>query len=344
MKPKIVYVGYDPSIKGGIQNVSDLIKKYFPELIFHPSIKDSNRKFAYIMSSVIAYFRYVHRMSKTRPQIAHILIASPFDQIRNLPYIIISRIATIKILLQFRYNIGPEFKKMPPFLGTIVKRIFGMADLFVFSSERLQKDFHEKVKFHKSICIPNPVPSEYLKGKTVPLEEREQNVIYLGRFAREKGIYDLLEAARMHSEIDNNVRYHFYGDGIYPKRYPVNCEFHKWISGKEKLEVLRRARVLVLPSYNESFGNVIVEAISCGTPVVCSEVGGVPDIITDGLHGVLIKPGNSYELLKGIKKLIYDREFWNSCSLEAKIAASEYDEQKIFEVWENIYVQYALIQ
>jgi glycosyltransferase involved in cell wall biosynthesis len=62
--------------------------------------------------------------------------------------------------------------------------------------------------------------------------------------------------------------------------------------------------VFVLPSENETFGQVFIEAMSCGLPVIGTKVGGIPEIISDSYNGYLIPPNDVSSLAKKIETLI----------------------------------------
>lgn len=65
--------------------------------------------------------------------------------------------------------------------------------------------------------------------------------------------------------------------------------------------------VFALPSENETFGQVFIEAMACGLPVIGTKVGGIPEIISDSYNGYLIPPNDSSILAQMIEKLINDR-------------------------------------
>ena len=67
---------------------------------------------------------------------------------------------------------------------------------------------------------------------------------------------------------------------------------------------LNSADLFVMPSLKESFGTAIVEAMSCGKPVVASAVGGIPEIITNDRVGTLVEPGNPEALRQGMVSAI----------------------------------------
>jgi starch synthase len=66
--------------------------------------------------------------------------------------------------------------------------------------------------------------------------------------------------------------------------------------------------VLALPSYAEPFGTVLAEAMAAGTPVVATAVGGLPEVVTDGVDGVLVPPGRPDALAAGILRALETRE------------------------------------
>ncbi len=70
--------------------------------------------------------------------------------------------------------------------------------------------------------------------------------------------------------------------------------------------VYNGADIFILASENETFGQVYLEAMACGTPVIGTNLGGVPEVITDNYNGFLIEPDNSSLLMQKIEKLLYD--------------------------------------
>ena len=75
---------------------------------------------------------------------------------------------------------------------------------------------------------------------------------------------------------------------------------------QEIADILSRTDVLVLPSFEESYGMCLAEAMAAGVPVIASRVGGVPYVVDDGVNGLLVNPGKPDELAQASIKLLKD--------------------------------------
>lgn len=79
----------------------------------------------------------------------------------------------------------------------------------------------------------------------------------------------------------------------------------------ELVEYLNAADVFCLPSKNEGTPNVLVESMLCGTPVVASNVGGIPDVISPGVNGFLLEPSSVQDISKKLEDALninWDRD------------------------------------
>jgi glycosyltransferase involved in cell wall biosynthesis len=86
----------------------------------------------------------------------------------------------------------------------------------------------------------------------------------------------------------------------------------KFLGWREDVhEIMPLFDILVLPSLNEGMGRVIVEAMAAGKPVVASQVGGIPDLVSHGENGILVPPANPLALADAIKKLLDDPQMAN---------------------------------
>ena len=99
-----------------------------------------------------------------------------------------------------------------------------------------------------------------------------------------------------------------------------------------------RAAVAAVPSvWDEPFGIVVVEALRAGVPVVASAVGGIPEIVRDGVEGVLVPPGDDRALAHGLSELVVDTVLRHRLSAAARRRATAYDPDHIVEQVLEVY-------
>lgn len=132
---------------------------------------------------------------------------------------------------------------------------------------------------------------------------------YVGRIEPRKGVLDLVRAA-----LDIDARVILVGDDPYgtDAEYgrlvgeSTDVEHHGWVDGAAGL--MSHLDVLVLPSYAEPFGTVLAEAMAAGTPVVATTVGGLPEVVSDGVDGILVPPGRPDALAAGVARALAGRD------------------------------------
>ena len=142
-------------------------------------------------------------------------------------------------------------------------------------------------------------------------------ILFLGWVEKEKGIFELLECAVRLSDRSDSPTFRLLiaggGSAMAEANRYVNAhgladvvQFLDWIDGDEKLERLRNAELLVLPSYIEGMPNAIIEAMAAGLPVVGTNVGAVEDVVSDGVTGYIVPPGDVDRLFEALLKLLGD--------------------------------------
>jgi glycosyltransferase involved in cell wall biosynthesis len=155
-------------------------------------------------------------------------------------------------------------------------------------------------------------------GKQKDYRSGSQNLqlLFVGWLEESKGILELLEAVRELAK-DHSFRVDIIGDGHAFERANrfVNenglnhiVEFSGWQSGEALEEKFGRADVFVLPSWAEGLPNAMIEAMAAGVCVVTTPVGTIPDVVTDGINGVLVHPKNVEALAKGIRSVLVNDE------------------------------------
>jgi glycosyltransferase involved in cell wall biosynthesis len=130
--------------------------------------------------------------------------------------------------------------------------------------------------------------------ESIPYQDRDKQIGYIGRLSKEKGILEFLSAAMQLTNKD--FKFTVVGDG--PLRTEVenklkglnasDIRLFSWLDYQEVPAFLNQLSLLVLPSSGEGVPNVVLEAMACGTPVLATPVGGIPDLIKDKTTGFIL--------------------------------------------------------
>jgi len=141
------------------------------------------------------------------------------------------------------------------------------------------------------------LPNQATAGKPDEASSESTFVSYVGRLSPEKGLGLFVDVARSMPSVPFAVAGDTSGMPELVRRSPPNVKYMGFLGGRELEDFYCRTRVLVVPSLCfEGFPNVIAAAMLRRIPVVCSRLGGLPEIVEDGRTGLLSQPGNADEL------------------------------------------------
>jgi glycosyltransferase involved in cell wall biosynthesis len=165
----------------------------------------------------------------------------------------------------------------------------------------------KRVVFHNALNDPfREVPS-------LAASPRQNRLICVGRFFPSKGQDILIRALPILQKTVPEIHVEFIGAG--PEKNSLeklatslgvsaNCTFIEQVDHGEVLRRMGRAVATVVPSRHEAFGLVNIESLAVGTPVIASRVGGIVEIIRDGIDGFLVPPDNVEVLARKLLALI----------------------------------------
>jgi glycosyltransferase involved in cell wall biosynthesis len=163
---------------------------------------------------------------------------------------------------------------------------------------------------------------------------------YVGRLAPEKDINTLLAVAKsIPAEVNEQLHWLIVGDGPLRKELQAQAEsnmtFTGYLNGEHLAEVYAASDLLVFPSPTETFGNVVLESLASGTPVIGAKSGGVKNIIKAGVTGILCKPGHVQEFRDAIIQLITNDGLRERMGIAGRDYALTQSWNRIFEdlIW-----------
>jgi glycosyltransferase involved in cell wall biosynthesis len=162
-----------------------------------------------------------------------------------------------------------------------------------------------------------------------PLPQRPQ-ALFVGVLERYKNVDGLAEAWRRAAPRVPDARLWLVGSGALAGvverlvgDFPEQVTWTPKLSQADVARALDDSTFLVLPSRSEGMGRVVIEAFCRGRPVVGSRVGGIPDLVHDGVNGLLVEPGDADALPDALVRLLTNRE--RAEGLAAGAAASAGD-------------------
>lgn len=177
----------------------------------------------------------------------------------------------------------------------------------------ISKEFHIK----RIEVVPNCVDIDFFTYKEKKTNKKEKIIIYAGRLERRKGVEVLAKAIPLVVKVIPDMKFLFVGrdtptaegrgsmkawlEGYFEKEMVTHyVQLVGEVPRTEIVSYYQQADVCILPSLWENLPYTCLEAMSCGTPVVGSRIGGFPEIITDDVDGFLFEPMNQEELSKKI--------------------------------------------
>jgi glycosyltransferase involved in cell wall biosynthesis len=182
--------------------------------------------------------------------------------------------------------------------------------------------------YASKITVISPGVNTALYKPDPEVEREEKLVLFIARHKKMyqmKGLYYLIDAIKMLQ----GVRLHVVGE--VDESTDENIEFVGVKQGEALVEEMQKASVVVLASlaHMESFGMVLIEAMACETPVVGTNIGGIPEVIRDGIDGFIVASRDSHALALAISKIVSDRE------LAARMGHAGEEKVRKFFTWDT---------
>jgi colanic acid/amylovoran biosynthesis glycosyltransferase len=258
------------------------------------------------------------------------------------------------LITDFRgYDIGRLPRKNPH----MYNELFEVGDLFLVRSENMKKDLiqlgcpRDKIKVHHSSIDLG----KFQFKPRAPPENGEIKLLLVGRLTEKKGIKYAIHAVEKLVERSWNISLNIIGDGPLKKQLEhtireLNLTHRVKLLGSkphsEVIKTMQNSHILILSSITapdgdkEGIPNVLTEAMATGMPVVATEHGGIPELITDGINGLLVPEKNSDMLAEKIEYLLEHPQLWSEFAENGlKKVREEYDIVKQTKRLEDIYTK-----
>jgi glycosyltransferase involved in cell wall biosynthesis len=233
-----------------------------------------------------------------------------------------------KIMHSHGFN---DFRTYKRYLNKFLLRV--VADLYISITRQHAGELNELgIPKEKIIYLPNSVDTTVFS----PAGERIGNlVLFVGRIQHVKGLHVLLKALR---HIKKPVSLIVAGPPVLPLEYfhnimnaieesnrigPHTIKYLGSMDRDDLVQWYQKAAVLVCPSLGESFGIVNAEALSCGTPVVATNVGGIPEVVHNYENGILVPVNDYLKMAESIQYLLDHEDIRNRFGMEGRRSVLE---------------------
>ncbi|GGG20956.1 hypothetical protein GCM10011344_22150 [Dokdonia pacifica] len=233
-----------------------------------------------------------------------------FGVIKYTAFIVLSTLLRKEIIIHVHGNhLGNEYKILKGFKKKLFYYLLSKTTKGIVLSKSLKGNMTPFIAAEKVKVLPNFAEDYLLKTTTEKSFEKLQ-IIYLSNLMEEKGIFDLLDALALLEE--NKIPYEAKIAGAidHTQKEEIEKRFSKLqhttyvgiVKGNDKNDLLNWGTVFVLPTYYKMEGQPIsiLEAMATGNVILTTAHAGIPDVVTDGIHGRFFEKKNPKELYKSL--------------------------------------------
>ncbi|MYN47385.1 glycosyltransferase [Pseudoduganella sp. FT93W] len=282
-----------------------------------------------------------------RVALVHLHLASRASFWRKLMFFLPARLARVPVLVHLHGGGFQNFYARGGGLTRgVIRLVFRQAACVLVLSSGWAHWLASVAPRAQVIVLPNPVsvPS------VVHREKLSERLIFLGHLSKAKGCYDLLAALAMLAPRYPQLSLVMAGEG---ERAALMAHaaslglaqrvlFPGYVDRDERDRLLADAAALVLPSYAEGVPMCLLEAMAAAVPVVASKVGGIPDLVSAGVEGLLVPPGDVTALAAALATLLDDVGRARAMGLAGRSTVIAcYSDGRVLAQLEQLYARYA---
>lgn len=266
-----------------------------------------------------------------------------------IPAIILSKIFKKKVAF-FAAGLqsgGLDSRFQLKLFTVLEKLIFILADIILVESQNAIGFFKLDKYKDKIICDFTQYVDSELFTKSNPIKERQPVVGYVGRLQAQKGVKNFLDAVNIISQKRKDIKFMIGGSGpLYQQLIKESSSnnqitFSGWISHDDQLPAyLNDLKLLVLPSGSEGLPTIILEAMACGTPVLATAVGCIPDILIDGETGFILADNRPETIALNIERVIDSADLEYVSENARRLSISRFSFNEVVKKYKEILSSY----
>ena len=270
--------------------------------------------FTRILKYIYAQLKISYKLAKTRDVDIWIFFIGGEDLL--LP-MLTAKLLKKPVVLAFTGSSIQTLKsandKLSKPIGILSKINCTLSNRIILYSGNLIKELNLE-KYRNKIYIAHKHFLDFDKFKTKKkFDERDNIVGYIGRLSEEKGTLNFVKAIPEISKEKDDLEFLIGGDGQLCDKIKKHLDENNlndkvnlagWIPHDKLPDYLNELKLVVLPSYTEGLPNIMLEAMACGTPVLATSVGAIPDLITDGETGFIMEANSPACIARNVMRVL----------------------------------------
>lgn len=306
------------STRGGVAAVLAAYRRCglfsrWPILLLTPHVDYRAGNASKIWQALTCLGRYCGLLLRGRVMLTHVHASSRGSFWRKSAFVTASAIFRRPVIFHLHSGEFPAWYAARSRLAQCAVRwVLRTADRVVVLSPVWEGPIGAIAGHRRITALANPVADDDLVNGG---RQRDRcTMLYMGRLSALKGLPVLLEAAAGLCSRFPELRLVCAGEGDCgqvlrdAERLGIasHLDLPGWVAGEGKARLVRSATLLVLPSQAEGQPVAILEALAAGMPVVATPVGGIPDLVTDEVEGLLVPVGDAPRLRDALARLLSD--------------------------------------
>jgi glycosyltransferase involved in cell wall biosynthesis len=319
-------------VAGGISSVVETVRRtgVLQEVVDVVAIrtsvyKDGNRvaEAGTVARAIIMYITVLVR-SGSRPVVVHIHASTGPSLFRKGLFLLCARIKGSRSIWHIHAS---RFEQVygggaSPLRRALAMAVIRQADCVAVLCEAWAEVVREYLPDDMAITVlhnpAEPVRVSRCVSDTHETASNAVTLLFLGILRHEKGVFDLLEMVRAVTANAIDVRLRICGKGSSEGQLAAKIAGDPilrdrvvlvgWVEGKEKAAEYALADVFILPSYREGTPMALLEAMGYGLPCITTRVGGIPEVVENGVNGIMVEPGDIRALTAAAVELSTDSE------------------------------------
>ncbi len=285
-----------------------------------------------------------------RADVVHVHLSHGGSVVRKAAPLMAARICGVPAVIHgHSFNFAAWYAPLPGQVRRLVRWAL-RADRWLVLGQGLSDEYRRCLHLDPTAVqvLHNPVVLPQAVRRPVP-EGRRLVVLALGRLGTRKGTYDLLDAVELlPADVRAGIRLRLAGDGdvaqvraqVTDRNLGDTVDVVGWLAPRERDDALRQADIFVLPSHDEGLPMALLEAMAHGIVPITTPVGGIPEAVTDGVHGLLVSPGDPVALAAALRRLAENSGLRETLACQARLRAAAFDienwRDELAQVWTGV--------